>query len=54
MVGRIRARRDPQLEARAHRLEDEAADATDNAHAKSLVKEAGRLRREASKAQPGQ
>ncbi|MGW4783489.1 hypothetical protein [Streptomyces sp. NPDC004230] len=46
--------RDPQLEARVHCLEDEAALATDNAHAKSLVEEAGRLRREASKAQPGQ
>jgi len=46
--------RDPQLEARVHRLEDEAAESTDNAHAKSLVEEAGRLRREASKAQPGQ
>ncbi|MFF4836632.1 DUF6247 family protein [Streptomyces sp. NPDC001315] len=46
--------RDPQLEARVHRLEGEAAQATDNAHAKSLVEEAGRLRREASKAEPGQ
>ncbi|MFD8034386.1 hypothetical protein ACFV3F_37740 [Streptomyces sp. NPDC059717] len=45
---------DPQLEARVHRLEDEAAEATDNAHAMSLVEEAGRLHREASKAQHGQ
>ncbi|MGW2074445.1 hypothetical protein ACWCPK_39510 [Streptomyces sp. NPDC001953] len=46
--------RDPQLKARVHRLEDEAAEATDNAHAMRLVEEAGRLHREASKAQPGQ
>ncbi|MGI5143665.1 MULTISPECIES: DUF6247 family protein [unclassified Streptomyces] len=46
--------RDPQLQSKVHRLEDEAAHATDNAHAKGLVEEAGRLRREASKAEPGQ
>ncbi|MGW3635634.1 DUF6247 family protein [Streptomyces sp. NPDC005122] len=46
--------RDPQLETKVHSLEDEAYQATDNARAKSLVEEAGRLRREASGAEPGQ
>lgn len=46
--------RDPQLETEVHRLEDEASRATDNAQAKSLVEEAGRLRRKAGKAEPGQ
>ncbi|MER7678219.1 DUF6247 family protein [Streptomyces sp. NPDC096934] len=46
--------RDLQLETKLHRLENEASQATDNALAKGLVEEAGRLRCEAGKEEPGQ
>lgn len=45
--------RDPELEARVHRLEDEAAQASDYAHAKAMIEEAGRIRRTAAKVEPG-
>ncbi|WP_262064526.1 DUF6247 family protein [Streptomyces sp. STR69] len=46
--------RDPRLEAKAHALEDEAAQEPDYARAKTLIEEAGRIRRTAAKAEPGQ
>ncbi|WP_393082068.1 DUF6247 family protein [Streptomyces sp. LN704] len=46
--------RDPHLEARVHRLEDEAAQAPDYAQGKALVEEAGRIRRSAAGAEPGE
>ncbi|WP_420718609.1 DUF6247 family protein [Streptomyces sp. H51] len=46
--------RDPRLEARVHRLEDEAAQESDYARAKTLIEEAGRMRRTAADAEPGQ
>ncbi|WP_055552778.1 DUF6247 family protein [Streptomyces sp. NBRC 110028] len=46
--------RNPELEARVHRLEDEAAQERDYARAKSMIEEAGRIRRAAAKAEPGQ
>lgn len=46
--------RNPGLEAEVHRLEDEAAQEPDYARAKAMVEEAGRIRREAAKAEPGQ
>ncbi|MGW1029176.1 DUF6247 family protein [Streptomyces sp. NPDC002577] len=46
--------RDPQLEARVHHLEDEAAQESDYARAKALIEEAGRIRRTAAKTEPGQ
>ncbi|GHJ28262.1 hypothetical protein TPA0910_26950 [Streptomyces hygroscopicus subsp. sporocinereus] len=46
--------RDPELEARVHRLEDEAAQEGDYARAKAMIEEAGRIRRTAAKAEPGQ
>jgi len=45
--------RDPGLEAKVHRLEDAAGREPDYARAKSLIEEAGRIRREAAKAEPG-
>ncbi|WP_156726945.1 DUF6247 family protein [Streptomyces apocyni] len=52
--GEFALARNSQLEAKVHQLEDEAAESTDNAHAKALIEEAGRIRREASKVEPGQ
>jgi len=52
--GEFALARDPELEAKVHRLEDGAAREPDGARAVSLVEEAGRIRREAAKAQPGQ
>ncbi|MEU9481801.1 hypothetical protein [Streptomyces sp. NPDC048191] len=46
--------RNPQLEARVHGLEDQAAEEPDFARAKVMIEEAGQLRREAAKAEPGQ
>ncbi|MFD9862302.1 DUF6247 family protein [Streptomyces alboflavus] len=46
--------RDPQLEARVHRLEDGADQEPDYKRAKAMIEEAGRLRREAAKAGPGE
>ncbi|MEU5158610.1 hypothetical protein AB0G74_03220 [Streptomyces sp. NPDC020875] len=45
--------RDPLLEERVHRLEDEAGDATDAVRAKALLEEAGHLRRAARQTEPG-
>lgn len=46
--------RDPGLKARVHRLEDEATREIDYTRAKALIEEAGRIRRAAAKAEPGQ
>ncbi|MEU9632954.1 hypothetical protein AB0D80_01060 [Streptomyces tendae] len=46
--------RDSALEAHVHRLEDDAAQEPDYTHAKAMVEEAGRIRRAAAKAAPGQ
>ena len=46
--------RNPRLEAQVHGLEDQAAEEPDFARAKVMIEEAGRLRREAAKAEPGQ
>jgi hypothetical protein len=45
--------RDPHLEARVHGLEDGADEEPDYALAKSMMEEAGRLRREAARVEPG-
>ncbi len=45
--------RDPLLAEKVHRLEDEAAEATDLTHAKALLEEAGHLRRAARQVEPG-
>ncbi|WP_420033855.1 DUF6247 family protein [Streptomyces sp. cg28] len=45
--------RDPKLTARVHGLEDAAGREADYARAKSYIEEAGQLRREAAKAEPG-
>ncbi|WHM40808.1 hypothetical protein [Streptomyces sp. BPTC-684] len=45
--------RDPLLEERVNRLEDEAAETTDLPRAKALLEEAGHLRRAARQAEPG-
>ncbi|MFJ8232720.1 hypothetical protein ACIQ9E_22600 [Streptomyces sp. NPDC094448] len=45
--------RDPLLEERVHRLEDEARDATDADRAKALLEEAGHIRRTARQTEPG-
>jgi hypothetical protein len=52
--GEFALARDPQTEARVHGLEDEAAQEPDYTRAKALIEEAGRIRREAAKAEPGQ
>lgn len=52
--GEFALARDPHLEAKVHRLEDEAEQEPDYARAKGLVEEAGRIRREAAKAEPGE
>ncbi|MFB6961497.1 DUF6247 family protein [Streptomyces sp. NPDC056309] len=52
--GEFALARDPQLEAEVHGLEDEAGREPDYARAKSLIEEAGRIRRTAAKAEPGQ
>ncbi|MGI3197964.1 hypothetical protein ACRJ4W_03375 [Streptomyces sp. GLT-R25] len=52
--GEFALARDPRLEARVHGLEDEASREPDYARAKSLIEEAGRIRRAAAKAEPGQ
>ncbi|MDF4250692.1 DUF6247 family protein [Streptomyces sp. WMMB303] len=46
--------RNLELEARVHRLEDEATQEGDYARAKAMIEEAGRIRREAAKAEPGE
>ncbi|WP_432095404.1 DUF6247 family protein [Streptomyces sp. bgisy100] len=46
--------RNPELAARVHRMEDEAAQESDYARAKAMIEEAGRIRRAAAKAEPGQ
>ena len=46
--------RNPRLEAQVHGLEDQAAEEPFFARAKVMIEEAGRLRREAAKAEPGQ
>ncbi|MFP3990036.1 hypothetical protein U9R90_21695 [Streptomyces sp. E11-3] len=46
--------RDPQLQAKVHGLEDAAAREADYRRAKDLIEEAGRLRRAAAAAEPGQ
>ncbi|WP_345039355.1 DUF6247 family protein [Streptomyces sannanensis] len=46
--------RDPLLEAKVRRLEDEAAQAADIDRARALLEEAGHLRREARQVEPGQ
>ncbi|WP_186319285.1 hypothetical protein [Streptomyces sp. SAJ15] len=46
--------RDPQLEQKVHRLEDEAAESTDLDRAKALLEEAGHIRRVARQVEPGQ
>ncbi|MGY3202172.1 DUF6247 family protein [Streptomyces sp. TE5632] len=45
--------RDPRLEAKVHRLEDEAAQEPDYVRAKALIEEAGHIRRSAARAEPG-
>ncbi|GAA2293344.1 hypothetical protein GCM10010431_09420 [Streptomyces kunmingensis] len=52
--GEFALARDPQLEARVHGLEDAADQEPDYARAKALIEEAGRLRRQAAKSEPGQ
>ncbi|WP_107097676.1 DUF6247 family protein [Streptomyces sp. WMMB 322] len=52
--GEFALARDPKTEARVHSLEDEAAQERDYTRAKALIEEAGRIRREAAKAEPGQ
>ncbi|ARF56516.1 DUF6247 family protein [Streptomyces gilvosporeus] len=52
--GEFALARDPELDARVTDLEDRAAEATDTATARALLEEAAHLRREASKAEPGQ
>ncbi|MBF8172046.1 MULTISPECIES: hypothetical protein [Streptomyces] len=46
--------RDSALEAHVHRLEDDAAQEPDYIRAKAMIEEAGRIRRAAAKAEPGQ
>lgn len=46
--------RDSRLEAEVHALEDAAGKEADYARAKEMIEEAGRLRRAAAKAEPGQ
>ncbi|MET7543202.1 DUF6247 family protein [Streptomyces sp. NPDC005507] len=46
--------RNPRLEAQVHRLEDGADQEPDYDRAKAMIEEAGRLRRDAAKAEPGQ
>lgn len=46
--------RNPDMEAEVHRLEDEAVHEPDYNRGKALIERAGRLRREAAKAEPGQ
>ncbi|MFJ7202779.1 hypothetical protein ACIQWR_04455 [Streptomyces sp. NPDC098789] len=45
--------RDPLLEQRVHRLEDEAGEATDTDRARALLEEAGHIRRDARQTEPG-
>ncbi|MFG2622281.1 hypothetical protein ACGFXC_32145 [Streptomyces sp. NPDC048507] len=45
--------RDPLLEQRVHRLEEEAAGATGIDRAKALLEEAGHIRRSARQVEPG-
>ena len=52
--GEFALARNPRLEAKVHSLEDEAGQEPDYARAKSLIEEAGRIRRTAAKAEPGQ
>ncbi|GDY48755.1 hypothetical protein SANT12839_096370 [Streptomyces antimycoticus] len=53
-MGEYAVSRDPRLEAKVHALEDEADRETDYSRAKALIEEAGNLRRQAAKAEPGQ
>ncbi|WP_432190343.1 hypothetical protein [Streptomyces sp. Tue6028] len=46
--------RDPRLETKVHCLEDDADREPDFDRAKAMIEEAGRLRRAAGKAEPGQ
>ena len=46
--------RNQALEAHVHRLEDDAAREIDYTRAKAMIEEAGRIRRAAAKAEPGQ
>ncbi|GAA0698378.1 hypothetical protein GCM10009548_83790 [Streptomyces malaysiensis subsp. malaysiensis] len=52
--GEYAVSRDPRLEAKVHGLEDEADREPDYDRAKALIEEAGNLRRQAAKADPGQ